>query len=130
MAEDSHETTIQRIMREGAIGFVRRDNSNSFYARFETIPGDDGALVEITFNPEFVDLGGPDPTDIVVYWGDVVRVSAWLGDFVESLEFEWSPGPLRSQLDLVLFGAEAEQMTRFDLDNPWDLADTGIPPHL
>ncbi|NYF30185.1 hypothetical protein [Microbacterium sp. JAI119] len=129
MAEDSQEALIQRIIREGAIGFVRRGSSNSFYARFESIPGDDGVLVEITFNPEFVELGGPDPTDVVVCWGDLARVSAWLDEFLNGLEVEWSPRHLRRQLELILFGAEAKQMTRFDPDDPWDVADTGIPPH-
>lgn len=107
------------VLRDGGVGFVRRDALTSFYANFEVIPHPDDVLVEVTFNPEWVDLGGLGETDVVVFWGATDEVARCLAEFLGEFDVELCLADARDQVAAKLFGAEPRQVTSVDLVSPW-----------
>lgn len=66
MRKKSNAANIQILLNDGAVGFVDRGRDASFYVLFDAIHRSSDLLIEMTFNPEYVDLGGIDPTDVVL----------------------------------------------------------------
>ncbi|MCM3778174.1 hypothetical protein [Microbacterium hydrocarbonoxydans] len=107
------------ILNDGAVGFVDRGRDASFYVLFDTIHRSSDLLIEMTFNPEYVDLGGIDPTDVVLHWGKVSEVERWIEEFLIEFRVELCPVSLRSTAEERLFGAGARDIRIFDPSMPW-----------
>lgn len=78
-------------------------------------------LVEVTFNPEWVDLGGPDPTDWVVSGGQREEAAAWLRDFLIEYRIELCPPFSEEKVKERLFALESPEVSAIDLRSPWDV---------
>ncbi|WP_435744010.1 hypothetical protein [Microbacterium sp. PMB16] len=111
---------VDRILDGNAIGFGVA--GQPFYVRFEVVDGPDDILVEVTFNPEFVDLGDADPTDVIVHWGSRADVQIWLQELLGDLRVVLCPPELESVARTRLFGGEASHVANVDPTDPWRFA--------
>ncbi|WP_136025838.1 MULTISPECIES: hypothetical protein [unclassified Microbacterium] len=114
---------VTRILAGGAIGFSRTADWGPFYLKFVTESRPQDVLIEVTFNPEFVVLDPPHPTDVLVCWGDrnevSERISALLAEFVVEL----CPLPQEKEADSYLFRTGADEVQVIDPESPWRFTD-------
>jgi len=119
MRHESNTARIRMLLNDGAVGFVDRGHDASFYVLFDAVHRSSDLLIEMTFNPEYVDLGGIDPTDVVLHWGKVSEVERWIREFLAEFQVELCPASLRSRAEERLFGAGARDIQIIDPSTPW-----------
>lgn len=79
-----------------AVGVGRGEDR--FYAQFalERRSGSE-FLVEVTFNPEIVEIDGVE-TDVIVYWNSLPHVRDWVNTFARDVSFELASEEMEAEM--------------------------------
>lgn len=114
------DEAVNRILDFGAVGIAAPPQLAPFYVHFYLVDIEP-PFVEVTFNPEWVDLGGLDPTDWVTSGGQREKTAAWLRDFLIDYRIELCPPSSEEKAKERLFARESPDVSAIDLRSPWDL---------
>lgn len=120
--QNAKNSATRRVLTHGALGLARRAVVAPFYVYFERIEGAPDCLLEVKFNPEWVELSPGEETDVILLYGSVDQVRSGVESLIDDFGIELCPVSVEVELVERFFGSERSEAASISLNNPWGSA--------